>query len=177
PGSPTEPPRVCPGTDTELDRVPKVRRLTRPAGAAFAVTGSAEARRLAAAVGLGLAVGWPIGNVGAVADRLAGAYDVRLALIGVLTTVLFLVQTATQVPAGRAIDRLGAPTVGLAALAVIALGDVICLAGKIFWLAALGRAVTGLGTGSAFICGTDFARGTPLRQGIYGGSSVGGVGI
>src|SRR5205814_5025592 len=34
-----------------------------------------------------------------------------------------------------------------------------------------------LGTGSAFICGTDFARGTPLRQGIYGGSSVGGVGI
>ena len=111
------------------------------------------------------------------ADRLAGSYGVRLALIGLLTTVLFLVQTITQIPAGRAIDRFGARTVGLAALAMIALGDAICLAGKTFWLAALGRAVTGLGTGSAFISGTDFARGRPLRQGIYGGSSVGGVGL
>src|SRR5207244_3214530 len=56
-------------------------------------------------------------------------------------------------------------------------GDAICLAGKAFWVAVLGRAVTGLGTGSAFLAGADFARGRPLRQGIYGGSSVGGVGI
>jgi predicted MFS family arabinose efflux permease len=90
---------------------------------------------------------------------------------------VFLAQTATLIPAGRLIDRLGARTVGLAAVAVIALGDAICLAGKTFWLAVIGRAVTGLGTGSAFLSGADFARGRPLRQGIYGGSSVGGVGI
>jgi MFS family permease len=112
-----------------------------------------------------------------VADRLAEAYEVRLALIGLLTTALFLVQTAIQIPAGRLIDRLGARTVGLAALLTIAVSDLVCLAGKVFWLAVLGRALCGLGTGSAFLCGTDFARGRQLRQGIYGGSSVGGVGI
>ncbi len=44
------------------------------------------------------------------ADRLGHAYDVRLALIGLLTTVLFATQTATQIPSGRLIDRLGART-------------------------------------------------------------------
>src|SRR5207249_2712219 len=80
------------------------------------------ARRRSAALGLGLAVGWSIGDVGAVADRLSHAYGVRLGLIGLLTTSLFLVQTVTQIPAGRAIDRLGARTVGIAALGLIALG-------------------------------------------------------
>jgi MFS family permease len=134
-------------------------------------------RRLAAALGLGLAVGWSIGDVGAVADRLSHAYGVRLALIGLLTTVLFLVQTATQIPAGRLIDRLGARTIGIAAVSVIALGNVIALGAKSFWLAVGARALLGLGTGSGFISGTDFARGNPLRQGIYGGSSVGGAGL
>src|SRR5207245_290662 len=113
-------------------------------------------------------------------DRLAHAYDVRLALIGLLTTVVFATQTATQIPAGRAIDRFGARAVGAAAVGAIAVGDAVALAEKSFWLAVAGRALTGLGTGSAFICGTDLARaagGRPLAQGVYGGSSVGGVGI
>jgi cyanate permease len=155
--------------------------------------------RLAAAVGLGLTVGWSIGDIGAVADRLSDAYGVRLALIGLLTTVLFLVQTATLIPAGRLIDRVGARTVGLGAVAVIALGNAIALGAKSFWLAFAARALMGFGTGSGFICGTDFARvetgrpgespaepsgggarrrpDTALRQGIYGGSSVGGAGL
>jgi predicted MFS family arabinose efflux permease len=135
---------------------------------------------MAAALGLGLAVGWAIGDVGAVADRLAHAYDVRLALIGLLTTVVFATQTATQIPAGRAIDRFGARAVGAAAVGAIAAGDAVALAEKSFWLALAGRALAGLGTGSAFISGTDLARaagGRPLAQGVYGGSSVGGVGI
>ncbi len=138
---------------------------------------SADGRRLAAALSIGLAVGWAIGNVGAVADRLSQAYGVRLALIGLLTTVLFLVQTITQIPAGRLIDRFGARAVGIGAVTLIALGDAVALSHRSFWLAVLGRAVTGLGTGSGFICGTDFARGRPQRQGIYGGASVGGVGV
>jgi MFS family permease len=125
-------------------------------------------------------VGWAIGNVGAVADRLADAYGVRLALIGLLTTALFATQTATQIPAGRAIDRFGARTVGIAAMGTIAAGNAIALADRSFWPAVIGRALTGFGSGAGFIAGTDFARaasGRPLAQGIYGGSSVGGVGI
>jgi hypothetical protein len=136
-----------------------------------------SARRLAAAVGIGLAVGWSIGDVGAVADRLSAAYGVRLGLIGLLTTSLFLVQTATLIPAGRLIDRVGARTVGLGAVVAIAAGNALALGAKSFWLAFAARALMGLGTGSGFICGTDFARGDPLRQGIYGGSSVGGAGL
>ena len=134
-------------------------------------------RRLLAAVSLGLAVGWSIGDVGAVADRLSHAYGVRLGLIGLLTTSLFLVQTATQIPAGRLIDRLGARTVGLGAVALIAAGNAIALGARSFWLAFAARALMGLGTGSGFISGTDFARGDNVRQGIYGGSSVGGAGL
>jgi predicted MFS family arabinose efflux permease len=138
---------------------------------------AAAARRLVAAVSLGLAVGWSIGDIGAVADRLSDAYGVRLGLIGLLTTSLFLVQTVTQVPAGRLIDRLGARTVGIGAVAVIAAGNAIALGGRSFGLALAARALMGLGTGSGFISGTDFARGDALRQGIYGGSSVGGAGL
>jgi hypothetical protein len=115
-------------------------------------------RRLAAALGLGLAVGWSIGDVGAVADTLSHAYGVRLGLIGLLTTSLFLVQTVTQIPAGRAIDRLGARTVGIAAVSLIAVGNVVALGAKSFWLALAARALMGFGTGSGFISGTDFAR-------------------
>jgi MFS family permease len=136
-----------------------------------------SARRLAAAVSLGLAVGWSIGDVGAVADRLSSAYGVRLGLIGLLTTSLFLVQTVTQIPAGRLIDRLGARTVGIGAVSLVAAGNALALGAKSFWLAVAARALMGFGTGSGFICGTDFARGNALRQGIYGGSSVGGAGL
>src|SRR5205085_9176714 len=116
-------------------------------------------------------------------------------LIGLLTTVLFLVQTTTLIPAGRLIDRIGARTVGLGAVSVLALGNAVALGAKSFWLAFAARALMGLGTGSGFIAGADFARmetdrperspalpsrrriDTALRQGIYGGTSVGGAGL
>jgi predicted MFS family arabinose efflux permease len=82
-----------------------------------------------------------------------------------------------MIPAGRLIDRVGARTVGLGAVCVIALGNAIALGARSFWLALAARALMGLGTGSGFICGTDFARGSSVRQGIYGGSSVGGAGL
>ena len=153
--------------------MPELRRFAHP-GLTPAAVG---ARRLSAALSLGLAVGWSIGDVGAVADTLSHAYGVRLGLIGLLTTSLFLVQTVTQIPAGRAIDRLGARTVGIAAVSLIALGNLVALGAKSFWLALAARALMGLGTGSGFISGTDFARGDALRQGVYGGSSVGGAGL
>src|SRR5438093_89935 len=143
---PRSPPGFWPGGSLR----PSLARSSHPRHSA-----SEPGRRLAAAVALGLAVGWSIGDVGSVADRLSGAYDVRLALIGLLTTVLFFVQTATLIPAGRLIDRIGARTVGLGAVSVIALGNAVALGAKSFWLALAARALMGLGTGSGFISGTD----------------------
>jgi aminoglycoside 6'-N-acetyltransferase len=63
------------------------------------------------AVAAGLAVGclltWNLSNVGAVADPLAAAYSTSLAVIGLLTTALFLTHLAAQLPAGIWSDRFG----------------------------------------------------------------------
>ncbi len=61
---------------------------------------------------VGFCVGWNITELGAVAPRLAHAYGVGLATIGLLTTAQFLVHMAMQIPGGRAADRFGAWTTG-----------------------------------------------------------------
>ena len=67
--------------------------------------------RLRAAAGglaLALSAGWNVANIGAVADRLSDAYGVSLAVVGLLTTALFVTHAAIQIPAGRLCDRYGA---------------------------------------------------------------------
>ena len=63
-------------------------------------------------IGAGLAVGacltWNVSNVGAVADPLAATYGTSLAVIGLLTTSLFVAHLAAQLPAGIGADRHGA---------------------------------------------------------------------
>ena len=60
----------------------------------------------------GLAVGgcltWNVSNVGAVADPLSHRYGTSLAVIGLLTTTLFVSHLVAQLPAGMASDRVGA---------------------------------------------------------------------
>ena len=56
---------------------------------------------------------WNVSNVGAVADPLADAYGTSLAVIGLLTTALFLSHLASQLPAGIWSDRCGPHRVGL----------------------------------------------------------------
>jgi len=80
-----------------------------------------------------------------------------------------------QIPGGRAADRFGARRTALAGVALIALGNAISLPTPSPALAFLGRAVVGLGTGLAFVSGSDYIRasgGSPFLQGVYGSGSV-----
>jgi MFS family permease len=131
-------------------------------------------------VGVGVAVGWNIAAVGAVATRMSHVYGVGLAVIGLLTTTQFLMHMVMQLPGGRAADRFGARPTALAGLAAVALGNAIALPSPSVGLAFLGRAVVGFGTGLAFVAGSDYIRargGSPFLQGVYGGGSVLAPGI
>jgi MFS family permease len=135
---------------------------------------------VAAGIALGAATTWNVSSVGAAADPLAEAYGVSLTAIGLLTTALFVTHLAAQLPAGHASDRVGARRVGLAALAAVAAGNAIALAGDVYGLAVLGRLVAGLGTGGGFVAGLDLVRaggGGPTAQGVYGGGTMAGGGL
>jgi len=125
-------------------------------------------------------VGWNVANVGAVAGPLSDAYDVPLAVVGLLTTALFVTHFASQVPGGRLVDRIGARRAGLGAVAVIAGGNLLALAAASLPLALAARLVVGLGTGTGFVAGSDYVRSataSPTAQGLYGGAAVGGGGV
>jgi MFS family permease len=137
--------------------------------------GGIGARAAFAGVGVGVAAGWNIAALGAIATRLSHAYGVGLAVIGAFTTVQFVVHMAMQIPGGRAADRWGARSSGLLGLALIALGNALALPAPNLWLGFGGRAIVGLGTGFAFVAGSDYIRalgGSPFVQGLYGGGSV-----
>jgi MFS family permease len=135
---------------------------------------------LAAGVALGTAVGYNIGNVGPAADLLARRYGVGLGTIGFLTTALFVTHLAMQIPGGRLVDRRGARTLAMAALALIGLGNVVALALSSFAAGLVGRLAAGVGTGFGFVGGSDYVRatvGTAGAQGLYGAAAVGGGGL
>lgn len=111
---------------------------------------------------------------------LANAYDVPLGTIGLLTTALFLTHFVVQLPGGRLVDERGARTLGMLALVSVAVGNVIALALESFGGGVAGRLVAGLGTGLAFVAGSEYVRatvGTASSQGLYGASGVGGGGL
>ena len=137
-----------------------------------------------AGVAAGLAVGgcltWNVSNVGAVADPLAEHYDVSIAVIGLLTTALFVTHLAVQLPSGRAADRIGSQSVGLAAIAAAVVGNCLLLVDAGLELALLARAIVGIGSGAAFVAGLDFVRaagGGAALQGLYGGATMAGGGL
>jgi MFS family permease len=132
----------------------------------------------------GLATGglltWNVSNVGAAADRLADAYGVSLAAVGLLTTALFLTHLAAQLPAGRAADLRGARAVALAAIAAAVVGNAILLATDLWGVALVGRLIVGVGSGAGFVAGLDLVRaagGGPFLQGLYGGATMAGGGL
>jgi MFS family permease len=137
-------------------------------------------RASAAGVALGAAAGYNIANLGPAADVLAAHYDVRLGAIGFLTTALFVTHLAMQIPGGKLVDEHGARMLGMVALGVVVLGNLFLLAVPAFAGAVAGRLVTGLGTGIAFVAGSEYVRatvGTAGSQGIYGAAGVGGGGL
>ena len=137
-------------------------------------------RAVLGACALGLATGWQIANIGAVAEPLARDYGVGLATVGLFTTALFAMHFVMQIPGGRAADRFGPRRSGLVGLALIAIGNAVALAAPEPGLAVTMRAVIGVGTGLTFIAGADYVRaagGSSTAQGVYGGIALAGGGI
>ncbi|TML03491.1 MAG: MFS transporter, partial [Actinobacteria bacterium] len=136
----------------------------------------------AAAGGFALAAsaGWNVANVGAVATRLAHAYGVSLGVVGLLTTGLFVTHAALQIPAGRLCDRFGARVVGFAGLVVTGFASAAALAWRDAAFAIGMRVLAGVGTGLAFVSGSDYIRstiGSTVAQGFYGAGSMAAGGI
>jgi predicted MFS family arabinose efflux permease len=101
-------------------------------------------------------------------------------VIGLLTTTLFISHLVAQLPAGIATDRVGARSVALVTIALVVLGNVIALTTPSIAVAAVARAVAGLGSGGAFVAGLDLVRaggGGPVSQGLYGGATMAGGGL
>jgi MFS family permease len=137
-------------------------------------------RATAGASAAGLAVGWNVGNVGAIAPTLSEEYVASLAAIGLLTTALFIVHLGVQIPGGRLIDATGARRISLAGVGILLGGNALALVAPDLGLGLAARAVTGVGTGLAFIAGAEYVRttgGSPLAQGVYGGVNLGGAGL
>jgi MFS family permease len=137
-------------------------------------------RAFVGACALGLASGWNISNVGAVAQQVAHRYGVGLATVGLFTTSLFVAHLAMQIPGGKAADRFGARRSGLLGLALITLFNVIALATPSVALAVPMRALTGIGTGFGFVAGSAYVRaigGSAAAQGVYGGVGIAGGGL
>jgi MFS family permease len=137
-------------------------------------------RGVVAGCALGVASGWNFGNVGAIPSELARAYGVALATIGLLTTAMVATHLVVQIPGGKASDRFGPARAGTVALLAVCMGSGVALAVPDAAVAIAGRAVTGIGTGLAFIAGSALVResgGSPFAQGLFGGIGLGAGGV
>jgi MFS transporter, NNP family, nitrate/nitrite transporter len=137
-------------------------------------------RAVVAGLTTGCFLTWNVSNVGAAADPLAEAYGTSLAVVGLLTTALFVTHLAAQLPAGIWSDRFGSHRVALAACAAAAIGNAVLLVDASVGLAVFGRLVVGLGSGAGFVAGLDLVRagrGGPVLQGAYGGATMAGGGL
>jgi MFS family permease len=124
--------------------------------------------------------GFNIANIGAVADRIGGAYGIGLGVVGLFTTGLFLTHAASQVPMGRLCDRFGPRLVGCTGLLIVAGASAAALGWRETWFAIGMRTVAGIGTAGAFVGGSDYVRatiGSPVAQGFYGAVSVAAGGL
>ncbi len=129
---------------------------------------------------LGLAVGWNVSNLGAVAEHLAADYGVALGTVGLFTTATFLVHALLQIPAGHAIDARGARPAAFAALAFLIGANAAALAAPEPALVVSARALAGVGTALGFLAGLDYIRrhgGSVFAQGLYGGAALAGGGV
>ncbi|MGH9680308.1 MAG: MFS transporter [Candidatus Acidiferrales bacterium] len=105
------------------------------------------------------------------------------ALAGLLTTGIFATHAATQIPGGHIVDRFGAKRVLLAALVIVAIGNLGMASAQAYWQLLFFKIFTGLGTGVCFVGGARYihaaAAGPRLNvsQGLFGGSIQLGAGF
>lgn len=131
-------------------------------------------------IALAFTPGFNVSNVGAVASHAAHAYGVRLWVIGLFTTALFVTHAALQVPAGRMSDRYGPRLVGGAGLVLVAVMSACALSWRDAWFAIVLRLIAGVGTACAFVAGSEYMRasfGTAVAQGVFGAASMVGGGL
>jgi MFS family permease len=124
--------------------------------------------------------GFNVANIGAVADQVAHAYGIGLAVVGLFTTGLFVTHAALQVPMGRLCDRFGARVVGGTGLVIVACASAAALGWKEAWFAIGMRLVAGVGTAASFVAGAEYTRatiGSAVAQGMYGAVSMAGGGL
>lgn len=132
------------------------------------------------AFALAFTPGFNVANVGAVADQVAHAYGIGLAVVGLFTTGLFVTHAALQVPMGRLCDRFGARAVGGCGLLIVACASAAALGWKEAWFAIGMRLVAGVGTAASFVAGAEYTRvtiGSAVAQGMYGAVSMAGGGL
>jgi MFS family permease len=72
--------------------------------------------------------------------------------------VFWLTHAALQLPSGRASDRFGPRSVGLAAVALIIVGNGLALGTSDPVLAIVARSIAGVGTGLGIVSGSDYMR-------------------
>jgi NNP family nitrate/nitrite transporter-like MFS transporter len=127
-----------------------------------------------------LVCGWNLSAIGAVVSTMAHAYRISLPTVGLLTTAVYVTHTAVQIPAGKLTDRFGGVFAGGAALMFMGIGDFLALQIASTPVAMVARAITGLGTGLAFVAGNAIVRdsgGSASAQGFFGGIGLGGGGL
>lgn len=107
---------------------------------------------------MSFAVGWSYTNIGAVAPELARDYGVPLSSIGFLTMIVVVVYAPSQLPIGRAIDRLGSLRTGVLGLALLAAVNAAPLAARDYGLALGARAALGIATSLVYLSGLDVLR-------------------
>lgn len=157
-------------------RVPIAERPVRPTGAGLSLG------PLLGGCTVGLSISWNIANTGSVATLLVHRYGTGLTIVGLLTAVMFFAELGVMLPGGRAIDRYGAKRVGIAAIVISLVGNLLALTTTSMVAALLLRALVGVGVGLGFLAGaiyvqSDPRRGAPLASGIYGGLSLSGGGL
>lgn len=137
--------------------------------------------RVVAASGfVAFAAAWNIANVGALADPLADAYGVSLTTIAFFTGILVAAQTVATFPAGAAVDRFGAHTVALGSVVLMCVGNIAALSVPEPSVALAARMVIGVGTGTAWVAGSELVRAansSSLAQGSYGAIGLAGAGL
>jgi MFS family permease len=87
----------------------------------------------------------------AIADELTRAFDISGAALGALAATYFYVYTVMQIPTGVLVDTLGPRRVLTAGGLIAGIGSLLFGSAHVFWVAALGRTLAGLGASVAFV--------------------------
>lgn len=136
---------------------------------------SARLRGMIAAYACGTGVSWNIANVGPMAEAVSQHYGIALASVGLFTAVLFGAELASMTAIGWATQRYGPRFLGLLALGLCTIGNLLTLATSSIEIALLLRFVVGFGVGLGFVGGLTYVQqlgGDTLNQGVYGGLSL-----